>query len=367
MIDVTQLARPCILNRKEYIPGKPIEEVQREFGISDIVKLASNENPLGASPLAVEAMISELKHNTNRYPESLCHDLAFRLSQKHGLDPDQIFIDNGLDGVITMIGMTFINPGDEVIYGSLTFPAYENIITKMDGKCVPIPMTIDYRIDIEGIISAITPKTKLIFLCNPNNPTGTINTIAEFERLLEAAPENTLLVSDEAYYEFADDDAYPQTIPYLGDYPGLIIMRTFSKIMGLAGMRVGYTLAYRDIIKVMLRSREPFPVNRAAQAGALASLDDSDFVERTLQVTKEGRRQFYDAFEALGLSCYPSQSNFIFVDIGQPAQPVFEALLPEGVIVRPIQSPEAMNCLRITIGTKEENERTILAIKKVLE
>jgi histidinol-phosphate aminotransferase len=363
---VARLARQCVLARKEYVPGKPVEEVRRELGIVDIIKMASNENPLGTSPLALEAMIEELRQSAHRYPESLCHDLIAKLADVHDLKPDRFFIDNGGDGVITMIGLTFIDPGDEVVMGQITFPAYENITTKMGGECVRVPLTSDYRLDVEGIISAVTPKTKIVFLCNPNNPTGTIIVQEEFERLLSSLPETVLLVTDEAYYDFADDPAFPQSVPYLYDYPNLIILRTFSKIMGLAGIRVGYAMAHPDIIKIMLRAREPFPVNRPAQAGALAALDDVDFVRRTLQVNSEGREQYYQAFEAMELTWYPTQTNFIFVDLGRPAEPPFQAMLRDGVIVRPLTSIGEPNGMRITIGTAEQNERTIAALSKAL-
>lgn len=363
---VTRLARQCVLARKEYVPGKPVEEVRRELGISDIIKMASNENPLGASPLALEAMIDEIRHSAHRYPESLCHDLIAKLAGVHGLKPECFFIDNGGDGVITMIGLTFIDPGDEVMMGQLTFPAYENITTKMGGECVRVPLTSDYRLDIAGFISALTPRTKMVFLCNPNNPTGTIITHEEFERLLAALPKTVLLVSDEAYYDFADDPAYPQSVPYLHNYPNLIIIRTFSKIMGLAGVRVGYAIAHPDIVKVMLKAREPFPVNRPAQAGALAALDDVDFVRRTLQVNTDGREQYYRAFETMELTYYPTQTNFVFVDLGRPAEPVFQTMLRDGVIVRPVTSMGETNGMRITIGTPEQNERTIAALSKAL-
>lgn len=366
MTNINNLARQCILARKEYVPGKPVEEVQRELGLSDIIKMASNENPLGTSPLAIKAMIQELYRNANRYPESLCHDLALRLAEVHGLEVGQIYIDNGLDGVITMIGLTFINPGEEVIYGALSFPAYENITTKMDGRCVSVPMTPDFRIDVNGFIAAISPRTKLIFLCNPNNPTGTVVTRSEFEKLVAAVPETAILVVDEAYFDFADDPDFPQSLQYLPDHQNLIVLRTFSKLMGMAGLRVGYALAHPDIVKVMLKSREPFPVNRIAQAGALASLDDIDFRNQTLQVNRAGREQYYRSFQVMGLKYYPSQSNFVFVDIGQPAKPVFEIMLREGVIVRPVSSAGAECFLRITIGTQGENARTISELGKAL-
>jgi len=366
LIDIESLTRQCILARKEYIPGKPVEEVQREYGLADVIKLASNENPLGTSPLALAAMIRELQNNANRYPESHCHDLTARLAQDLRVRPEQLFIDNGLDGVITMLGLTFINPGDEVIFGALTFPAYENITAKMDGRCVVTPMTADYRLNVDAFIAAITPRTKLIFLCNPNNPTGTIVMREEYERLLEALPETALLISDEAYFDFADDPRYPNGLDYLGNHPNLVVLRTFSKVMGLAGLRVGYAVAHPAVVKAKLKAREPFPVNRIAQAGALASLDDAEFVRRTLAVNRDGREMVIRALQAMGLNACPSQTNFVCVDIGQEVEPVFQAMLREGVIVRPVSSPDAQSCLRISVGTRDENLRMMQALAKAL-
>lgn len=366
MIHPKKLARQCMLDRKEYVPDKSVEEVRRELGLSDVIKMDSCENPLGTSPMALEAMINELKQKANRYPESLCHDLAHRLASVHDLRPEQFLFDTGADGVITVIGLTFVDPGDEVIFGEVTFPAYENITTKMDGVCVKVPLTEDYRLDVDGFVSAITPRTRMLFLCNPNNPTATITTKEEFQRLLKSTPETVIIVSDEAYCEFADDPSYPLSVPYLREYPNLIIVRTFSKIMGLAGLRVGYAMAHPDVINVMRKAREPFPVSGIAQAGALAALDDADFVNRTLAVNKEGREQYYRAFEEMGLQYYPSQANFIFVDLRRPAQPVFEAMLRDGVIVRPLIFAGAPNGMRISVGLKHENERTIASLKKAL-
>jgi histidinol-phosphate aminotransferase len=271
-----------------------------------------------------------------------------------------------LDGVISMIGLTFLNPQDECIFGALTFPAYENIMDKMGARGVPVPMKEGYRLDTDGFLSAVTSDTKMVFLCNPNNPTGTFVTREETDRLLRGLPENVIVVSDEAYYEFADDPLYPQTEPYLSHLPNLILLRTFSKIMGLAGLRIGYAMAHVDVVRVMLKAREPYPVNIIAQAGALASLDDRDFVEKTLAVNQRGREQYYRAFDEMGLSYCPTQTNFIFIDLERPARPVFETMLRDGVIVRPLVFVGAPTCLRITIGLEQENERTIASLKRAL-
>lgn len=367
MIDVQKNARPCILTRKPYIPGKPIEEVQREYGLSDIIKLASNENPLGASPKAVVAMVQELSTNINLYPESLCPTLVKKLSQIHDVPVDHFFVDNGEDSVITMLGLTFLEPDDEVIMSDLTFPAYEGIVGKMGAKAVFVPLTEDYRNDIPGIIEAITPKTKMIFLCNPNNPTGTINTQEEFHKMLRAVPEQVMIVSDEAYYEFADNPKYPQTVPYLRHHSNIIILRTFSKVYGLAGVRIGYAMAHPDIVNTMLKVREPFPVNRIAQAGALAALDDEEFIQKTLDVNAAGRAQLTEGLKAMGFKVAYSQSNFIMVDIGRPSTPVYQELLKEGIIIRPLAPQGAPTCLRISIGTAEQNERLLVAIENIFQ
>ncbi len=363
-MDVKKIARPSILVRKDYVPGKPVEEVTREYGITDIVKLASNENPLGTSPKALEAMTAELQH-INSYPESLCPNVVSKLAKKYNVTKENIYVDNGEDGVITMLGLTFVNPGDECIMSELTFPAFENIVGKMDGKSVIVPLTKDYRYDVDAVIKAITPKTKIVFLCNPNNPTGTIITKAEFEKLLNAIPENTLLFSDEAYYEFVDDPDYPQTLEYLEKHPNLVIGRTFSKVYGIAGTRIGYLIANPEIIKVMLKTREPFPVNRIAQAGAIAAMDDHEFVNETIKVNAEGRKQISEALKNMGFEVYPGQSNFVFANLGKPVVPVYEGLLREGVIIRPLGPQGAPNCIRVSIGTKDQNDRFIRSFQKV--
>jgi histidinol-phosphate aminotransferase len=363
---VDGIARQCVLARKEYVPGKPVEEVKRELGLDDVIKLASNENPLGASPLALAAMIAELRENSNRYPDSLCYDLAEKLGRLHGLSSDRIFIDNGLDGVITMIGLTFLNPGDEVVFASITFPAYENIATKMGATCVVVPVTPKFGLDVDAFIAAITPRTKLIFLCNPNNPTGTFNTKAEFERLLAATPKDALLVVDEAYYHFADDPDYPQTRAYLDAHPNMIILRTFSKIGALAGLRIGYAMADKDVVKVMRKAREPFPVNRIAQAGAMAFLDDEDFARRTIEVNRAGRDFYYRELARLGLPYTPTQTNFIFIDMGRPVAKIVDAMLHDGVIVRPLAWAGAATAFRISIGLESENRRCIDSLERAL-
>jgi histidinol-phosphate aminotransferase len=367
MIDINKISRQCIREFKEYVPGKPVEEVKRELGLDNVLKLSSNESPLGASPMALQAMIKELKENCHFYPESLCPVLAGKLAQIHKLEPGQFFINNGVDGVLSMIGTAIIDCGDEVVASQFSFQAYQNVTTRMGGKIILVPQTADHRINIDGIIAAVTPATKIVFLCNPNNPTGTINTRSEFERLLAAVPEDTLIVSDEAYYDFVDDPEYPQTIPYLAEHSNLVITRTFSKAMGLAGLRVGYAIAHKEIVNVLRKVTDPFPVNRIAQAGALAGLDDLEFLLCSVQIVREGRQQLCRGLSKMGLNPIPSQANFVFFDLGIPSTPIYERMLHLGVIVRPLAPQGMPTCLRITVGTPDQNKRALDALALALD
>jgi histidinol-phosphate aminotransferase len=387
MISINKIARQCILNIKEYVPGKSLEEVKRELGLENVLQLSLNENMLGTSPLAKKAMVKEIEEKSHLYPESLSPMLVARLAQIHQLDPDQFFVNNGMDGVLSMIAAAFIEVGDEVVTSQYSFFSYQHSTARMGGKIVLVPQTPDRRFDVDGIIAALTPKTKIVFLCNPNNPSGTIISRDEFDRLLTAVSKNardnsgtgspggtsgadqgnTLLVSDEAYYDFVDDPAYPQTLPYLKDHPNLIITRTFSKVTGLAGMRVGYAMAHQDVIKILRKVMEPFAVNRVAQAGALASLDDHEFLRASIQFVKEGREQVYQGLLKMGFKAIPSQGNFVFVDIETPAAPICEAMLRQGVIIRPLGPQGMPTCLRITVGTPDQNTRMLNALTNALK
>lgn len=358
--------KPNILKCRDYVPGKPVEEVEREYGLQDIVKMASNENPLGTSPLAMLAMIDEVMHNGNRYPESLCVDLVSALAKKHGVKENQIVVGNGLDNVITMIGMTFLDADSEVVFGELTFPAYGNIARKMGAKCIEVPMTVGERLDLSGFANAVTDKTKIIFVCNPNNPTGTYNTQSEVEKLIATVPPRVLIVFDEAYFEYTESEDYPDCSRYIPSHDNVMSLRTFSKIMGMGGIRVGYAIADEAVIRGMLKVREPFPVNRLAQAGALASLSDTAFVEETLRVNAEGKREFYTRLNALGIVYLASETNFVYVDLGRSAAEVFEKLLRTGVIIRPLGVQNRPTCARITFGTHEQNVRTLDTLAAVL-
>ena len=360
------VVRPSIMTCREYVPGKPVEEVQREFGLTDILKLASNENPLGVSPKAAAAMCRAVLEQSQLYPESLAVDLAQKLAEKHNVPTSRILIGNGLDNVITMLGMVFINEGDEIVYGELTFPAYGNITRKMGGTCVEVPMTEDERLDIDAAIAAVTPKTKMVWVCNPNNPTGTINTRAECLKLIESVPSNVIIVFDNAYCDFVESPDYSTMEDCINEHPNVVCLFTFSKIYGLAAERVGYALANEEIINYTLKVREPFPVNRIGQLGAIAALEDHEFYNNSRETNYEGRHFLYESFEKMGLRYFDSQSNFVYVEIPKPAQDVFRAMLPLGVIVRPLTGQGRPNGLRITIGTMDQNVRMLETLKKVL-
>ena len=362
---IEKYVRPCVLNCRDYVPGKPVEEVQRELGLTDVYKMASNENPLGVSPKAMEAMQNEL-NKANRYPESLCTDLVNCLAEKHGVSQDCIMVGNGLDNVITLLGMTFLTEDSEIIYGDITFPAYGNIARKMGAKCVEVPLTDKMELDLDAMAAAITDKTKMIFICNPNNPTGTVVSHDAFAAFIQKVPEHIIIVSDEAYFEFADNPGFGSMMDMLPQRDTLVVLRTFSKVYGLAALRVGYAVSSPELIRYVLKLREPFPVNRIAQAGAIAALGDKEFEEKTLKLNKAGRDYFVAAFEEMGLKYYDSQTNFIYVEIDKNAQEVFQRMLQDGVIVRPQSFPGHPDALRISFGLEEENEITLKSLKKVL-
>jgi histidinol-phosphate aminotransferase len=366
-MNIEKIVRPNLSALRDYVPGKPIEEVQREYGIDDVIKLASNENPLGASPKAVEAMIKEIQQQANFYPDGSSTTLVKKIAEKHAVNPEQVFVESGLDGVITLLGTAFVEPTDEVIISRYSFIVYEGMVAKMGANLVLVDQTADFIVDMDAIIKAITPRTKMICLCNPNNPTGTIYKKEAFEKLLAAVPEDVLVISDEAYYDFAEDAEYPQSLQYLLQYPNLLVLRTFSKVYGLASVRVGYAIGHADLIGALLKVREAFAVNRMAQAGAIAALDDAEFVQRTLDNNRQGKQQFYEAFERLNLKYYPSQTNFILFEVPGDGMQVYQAMLKQGVIIRPMAGQGLPHHLRISIGTAAQNQRAIVALENSIK
>ncbi|HOV79293.1 MAG TPA: histidinol-phosphate transaminase [Bacillota bacterium] len=338
---------------KPYVPGKPAEEVRREMGLTGrIVKLASNENPVGPSPRAV-ARMKEVLEEVNQYPDSGCFELREALSRKYLLPPDCFVFGNGVDNLIPLVVNTFVNYGDEVIVPVPSFAAYRTSAVVAGAVPVEVPLR-DFRIDTDLIYKAVGPRTRIIFICNPNNPTGTIVPGEELDRLLAALPPGVVAVLDEAYYEYVNDASYPDSLKYLKEDRNVVILRTFSKIYGLAGLRLGYGMTRPDFVRQMDKIREPFAANRVVQAGAIEALADAEFVSRVRALNLEGREILYKGFEKLDIFYLPTEANFVFADLGADMDLLFPELLKRGVIVRPAGMWGYPTFARITTGTPEE-------------
>lgn len=350
---------------RPYVPGKPIEEVQREYGLTDVVKLASNENPLGPSPRAMRAVAEEVPR-LHLYPDGDSYDLRHALARHLGVRPEQVTVGNGADGVIVQTCLAYLDDGDEVIVGRPSFPLYDTYTHVMRARLVPVPLR-DYRLDLEGMAAAITDRTKLIFVCNPNNPTGTIVTADEVSAFMARVPDHALVVFDEAYYEFVYANDFPDTLAYVREgRKNVMTIRTFSKIYGLAGVRLGYAVADPEVLAPLLKVKEPFAVNRLAQAAGIAALEDDGFMEATIAATINGRQFICRGVQRLGLSCIPSHTNFILVRVGPHAKDVAQRLLERGTIVRPCDLYGLPEFLRITVGTPKQNARLLSALEEVL-
>lgn len=360
---IERMARKNILKIASYIPGKSIEEVQKEYGAKRWVKLASNENVLGPSPKAIEAVRKELS-TVHLYPEGPCSILRQAIGQKFSLPEKRVVISNGADNLILMIACAFVNEGDEVIMADPTFSVYANVTQIMGGKPVRVKLK-GFTHDLEGMLKRVNRKTKLVFVCNPNNPTGTIVHRESFDSFLSGLPSQVIVVLDEAYGEFVEDPCNPDGLNYVGKKQ-VILLRTFSKVYGLAGLRIGYALGREDLIGCLYQVREPFPVHRLAQAAAVAALNDKEHAIRSIQMVYEGRRYLYKELDRIGLSYVPSQANFIFIDFKKDSEDVFRALLREGIIIRPGKTWGYPTFGRVTIGTMADNQRLIRSLRKIL-
>jgi histidinol-phosphate aminotransferase len=362
--DYIALATPGVQTLKPYLTGKPIEELERELGIRNIVKLASNENPLGPGKLALHAARQALEQ-LHRYPDGAGFHLKAALSEKFNLRPEQITLGNGSNDLLELIGRAFLNRGDEVIFSQHAFAVYMLVTLGCSAKPVEVPAQL-FGHDLAAMADAITERTRVIFIANPNNPTGTWFHKHALDAFLARVPEHVLVVLDEAYVEYVEEDGYPNGFDYLGRYSNLIVTRTFSKMYGLAGLRVGYAVANPQITNVLNRVRQPFNVNAPALAAAQAALNDVNYIEDSKSENTAGLVQITEGLTKLNLHAIPSVANFIAFDCGRPAQPIYEALLHEGVIVRPIGGYGMPNHLRVSIGLGEENERFLQAMQKVL-
>jgi len=317
---------------KPYAPGKPMEELEREYGIRDSIKLASNENPLGPSPNAVKAAVGALQ-NAHRYPEGSGYYLTRKLAENLNLSPGNIVLGNGSDDVIGMLAKAFLKPGDEAIMPQPSFLMYEILVQSEGAVPVPVPLA-SFHIDLSAMAKKVTSKTRMIFLTHPNNPTGTVLTEKEFQSFIKKIPEEILIVIDEAYIEFVRDKSSLKSMNYMGSNSRVVILRTFSKAYGLAGLRVGYGLMAEEIGRLLQKIRQPFNVNSIAQAAALAALDDREFFAKTLKLVHEGLDFMYAALDRMGVSYFSSQANFFLIRVGD-ADDLFERLLREGIILGP--------------------------------
>ncbi len=363
MTSIWDLANPQLRDLAVYEPGKPIEETARELGIdpAEIVKLASNENPLGPSPKAVRAMRAALS-NSHLYPDGSGFYLCKAIATKLGLKPENVILGNGSNEVIEFLGHAFLNPGDDVITCQYAFIVYKLLATAFGVRTIETPSP-DYQQNLDDTLAAITPKTRIIFIPNPNNPTGTLVSQAAIAHFMSRVPASITVVFDEAYFEFLDDP--PDTLPFVREGRNVIVLRTFSKIHGLAGLRIGYAVAPLEMIQVLHKTRQPFNVNSVAHAGALAALNDEAHLRKTKRVVDEGRAYLQEKFTEMRIPFVPAVANFLMVNVGDGCA-VFEKLLQRKIIVRPLKGYGLPESVRISVGTMEENKKLIAALREVL-
>jgi len=352
---------PDIASLSPYVPGKPIEELQRELGLARVIKLASNENPLGPSPKALAALVGG-HESLHRYPDGGAYRLRQALADRWKVSLDHIILGNGSDEVLGLLARTILAPGDEAVMADQTFVIYKMEVTAAHGKVVIVPL-VNWTHDLDGMAKAITPKTRLVFLCNPNNPTGTMVAADAVARFMAQVPEDVVVVFDEAYLEYVRDPHFPDSLQYVTQGRNAIVLRTFSKIYGLAGLRIGYGITTPEITNCLNRVRPPFNANTLAQRAALAALGDDEHVAKSRAVNAAGMQQLENGLRALGFAAIPSQANFVYFDVKRDGRALFDALLREGVIVRHIEG----TMLRVTIGQPDENDAFLASLKKVLQ
>lgn len=350
---------------KPYIPGKPIDELKREMGIEkEIIKLASNENPLGPSPLALKAMEQAIKE-VNFYPDDNVYYLKKKLSDVIGIPQDCIIVGNGSVELIHLVIKAFLNIGEKLIMSKPSFIMGKIEGSLFGGEIVEID-TKDYCVDVDGLIKAIDERTKIVYIDNPNNPLGCIITSDDVDRIVKKVNGNTLLILDEAYYDYIERDDFPDSLRYVKENKNVLILRTFSKMHGLAGLRIGFGISNKEIIDYLMRVKLPFNVNNIAQSAAIAAIDDIEHIEKTKKITKEGKNFLYREFERLKIKYIPSEGNFITIEWKNDGMEIYKLLLKDGIIIRPLHQYELNNLLRITIGTEEQNKYLIDCISKYI-
>lgn len=356
---------------KPYVPGKSIEEIQKEFGLEEIHKIASNENPLGPSPKAIEAM-KKVHGEVNRYPDPGALELRKKISAKYGVEVSNIAVGSGSEGIMANILRCFLCDGDEMITSEATFIGFQVLARGRANKCHYVPMPRDtYKFDADGILAKVNERTKIIYICNPNNPTGTILNKGEFDKFYKGVPENVLIIMDEAYFEYACGCAeYPDSMDYR--YDNVITLRTFSKIYGIAGARIGYGFAHADIVSTIMKVKLPFEPNSLAQAGAIGALDDDEFLEKSRALNAGGyeyfRKELNDLHKEGKIVFVPSYANFVLLKLESEEKVNFinSSLLKEGVIIRPLKPFGLADCIRVTMGLRKENEAFIKSFKKYI-
>jgi histidinol-phosphate aminotransferase len=362
--DYRILANPHIRDLTPYQPGKPIEELERELGITGSIKLASNENAMGPSPKAIQAATEALL-KSHFYPDGGCFELKQSLGQFLGIDRRQLTIGNGSENVLEIIIKSYLGQEEEAVISEYAFLTISLLIKSYNGKIVKVPAK-NYAHDIQAMIKAVTDKTRLVFIVNPNNPTGTYTTHTDLILLLESIPSNVMVVIDEAYYEYSDKPDYPNTLSLMSTYPNLIVTRTFSKVYGLAALRLGYAVSCLEVADILNRARLPFNVNAIAAIAARAALYDRDHILRTVQMNQQGMLQYEEELRKLSIEHIPSLGNFVTINVKQNAMVLYQKLLHQGIIVRPLVPYDLPSHLRITVGTVEQNERFFKALHHVL-
>ncbi len=362
-MNINDLTKEGIRNTPAYIPGRTAENIREKYKLDRILKLASNENQLGSSPEALKAMRESIGE-TNIYPDPFCMGIRKKIGCKFGFDEsgDNVVISAGASGILSLIGEVFIKEGDEVVFCEPTFQAYAGACKRNNGTAVSIPLDEDLKFDLKAIAAAINEKTKLVFICNPNNPTGTVVDSEELKSFIRKAPPHVIVVVDEAYIEFATDPGVESMIPLIEEGVNLIVVRTFSKIYGMAGQRLGYSLMNKELHGVLQKSTSVFVAGRTSLAGGMAALDDDEFLNMTREANREGREYLCSELTAMGWRVYESHTNFIYADSGFESGKVAAELEKKGLIIR-----GNFSCSRITIGTMEQNREVIRIIRETQE
>lgn len=363
LIDLTA---PGIKGLRPYQPGKPIDQLERELGISGSIKLASNENPFGPSPAAIAA-VSEILKETSRYPDGNGFPLKQALATKHGVDTACISLGNGSNEILELIARLFLVSGTQSMFSQHAFAVYPIVTQAVGAEAAVVPVIqSSMQTDLDGMLARLDDRVRVIFIANPNNPTGTWLSVSALRQFIEQVPSQVVVVIDEAYFEYVDKPDYASAMAWIDEFPNLLVTRTFSKIYGLAGFRIGYSVSQAELAELLNRVRQPFNINMPAQFAALAALKDGQHLQMSRERNLAGMRQLESAFEKSGLSWIPSAGNFISVDFAREAMPIHDALLRQGVIVRPVANYEMPTYLRVTVGSKKENTRFIDALGQCL-